>query len=68
MVTWEDALPDRFLVAAAEAALAGRALSLAPADLVRTVRKDLFETAKAVSRYMEERGKTPQTLMSSPPA
>ena len=59
---WEEALPDRLMVAAAEAALTGRALPLAPADLA-TARPDLWATPKAAARFFEGRGKTPQTLI-----
>lgn len=62
VTTWEDALPDRLMVALAEAALTGRALPLAPADLA-TARPDLWRTPKAAARFFEEQGETPQTLI-----
>lgn len=62
--TWDEAQPDRFTVAAAEAALTGKALPLAAADLA-AVRSDLFETAKAVTRYAEERKYPPQSLIGT---
>jgi hypothetical protein len=52
------------VVAAAEAALTGRALPLAPADLAEA-RRDLWPTPKAAERYYEARGKTPQSLIST---
>jgi hypothetical protein len=45
-VQWDDAQPGRLMVAAAEAAIAGRALPLAPGDLV-LARPDLFKNADA---------------------
>jgi hypothetical protein len=56
VATWEDVQPDRLDVAMAEAALHGRALPLAPADL-SAARPDLWETEKAVERFLEERRK-----------
>ncbi len=59
--TWDDYRPDRLAVAAAEAALFGRALPLAPADLA-TARPDLWGTEKAAARFLEGRDfETPQT-------
>lgn len=49
------------VVADGEAALMGKALPLAPADLA-AVRPDLFPTAKAVVRYGEERNNPPKAL------
>ena len=65
--TWDDAIPNRIFVAAAEAVLAGRALPWAPADLA-AVRPDLWPTVKAAERFHErmgkgEPGKTPQSLI-----
>lgn len=48
------ALADRLALAAAEAALLGRALPLAPVDLARA-RLDLWATAKAAERFLEAR-------------
>jgi hypothetical protein len=62
VLTWDEAAPDRLTLALAEAAINGRALPLAPADLAMA-RSDLFPTAKAVERYCSERGRTPQTLI-----
>jgi hypothetical protein len=63
ITTWEDLLPDRLTVAAAEAALAGRALPLAPADMA-AARPDLWATTKAAERFLEgRRFETPQTLI-----
>jgi hypothetical protein len=62
--TWDEVQPDRFTVAAAEAVLMGTALPLAPADLAE-VRGDLFPTAKAVTRYAEERNNSPQSLIGT---
>jgi putative DNA primase/helicase len=59
---WEGLLPDRLTVATAEAALRGRALPLAPADMA-AARPDLWPSAKAAERFFEERSKTPQTLI-----
>ena len=52
VVEWSDAQPGRLDVAAAEAALTGRALPLAPADL-HAARPDLFATARAAEHDME---------------
>lgn len=61
---WEDAQPERIAVAMAEAAIAGRALLLAPADL-SAARPDLWATPKAVEREREKgAAKTPLTLIS----
>jgi len=60
--SWDEAQPDRVMVAGAEAWLAKRALPLAPDDIA-SARKDLFRTGKAFSRYIEARGKNPQSLM-----
>src|SRR5688572_7104321 len=59
--TWDEILPDRLTVAAAEAALMGRALSLAPADLAKA-RPDLWKSVRA-AELDQERGKTPQALI-----
>lgn len=64
VTTWDEVQPDRFTVAAAEAALTGKALPLAAADLA-AVRPDLFETPKAVARYAEERKYPPQRLIGT---
>lgn len=61
VVPWDSAQPDRLDVAAAEAALAGRALPLAPADLYR-VRPDLWPSEQAVEKDLQRR-KGGQTLM-----
>ncbi len=52
VVEWQDAQPGRLAVAAAEAALAGHALPLAPADLARA-RPDLFPTAVAAEHVLK---------------
>lgn len=62
VTTWEDVLPDRLTVAAAAAALTGKALPLAPADMA-LARPDLWATPKAAERFLEGRSKTPQTLI-----
>lgn len=61
VTTWAELLPDRIEVAIAEAAIHGRALPLAPADLA-TARPDLWPSGKAAERDTE-RSKTPQTLI-----
>lgn len=61
VVTWEDGLPDRLDVAAAEASLAGRALPLAPADL-SAARIDLWRTPKAAELFLSRR-RTPHPLI-----
>ena len=53
---WDAILPDRLTVAAAEAALMGRALPFAPVDLAMA-RPDLWPSAKAAERFLEERAK-----------
>jgi putative DNA primase/helicase len=62
VTTWDELLPDRLMVAAAEAALTGKPLPLAPADMA-TARPDLWPTPKAAERFLEGRSKTPQTLI-----
>ena len=64
VLTWDEVVPDRLTVAAAEAALMGRALPLAVADLA-ACRSDLWPSAKAAERFMEDRCRfeTPQPLM-----
>lgn len=62
VVDWTDAQPDRLTVAAAEAAIVGRALPLAPADLC-LVRRDLWASVRA-AELMLERAKTPHLLIS----
>ncbi len=63
VVTWEEAVPDRLAVAAAEAALTGTALPLAPADLA-AARPDLWPSAKAVELDRDRcRFEGPQTLI-----
>lgn len=64
VMTWDAILPDRLTVAAAEAALFGRAMPLAPADMSEA-RRDLWETVKAAERFMEgwRRFETPQSLI-----
>ncbi len=52
--TWEEVQPDRLDVAGAEAAINGRALPLAAADL-HSVRPDLWATPKAAERFLAER-------------
>jgi putative DNA primase/helicase len=61
---WDEAQPDRLTVAAAEAVLAGGALPLAPLDLAMA-RSDLFPSAKAVERFFERAGNTPQALIGN---
>jgi hypothetical protein len=61
---WENAKPDRLMVAAAEAAIRGEALPLAPADL-HYVRADLFPSERA-ARGTLERHKVPHSLIELP--
>ncbi len=58
--TWDDAAPGRLAVAIAEAALTGRALPLAPADL-HLARPDLFSSEAAAAHVIkrEKGGQTP---------
>lgn len=72
VMSWETMQPDWLNVAAAEAALNGRALPLAAADL-HQARPDLWKTPKAAERFLEQRrrtkdaqGKTPKALIKSP--
>lgn len=60
VVKWSAAQPTRAAVAVAEAALTGRALPLAPADL-HAARPDLFISAEAVRLALkrEKGGQTP---------
>ncbi|MBP0447281.1 hypothetical protein J8J14_21140 [Roseomonas sp. SSH11] len=63
--SWNEYRPNRLEVAVAEAALFGRAMPLAPADM-SIARTDLWPTAKAAERFLEDRGERfelPQTLM-----
>jgi hypothetical protein len=57
-------VPDRLWVAAAEAALAGRALPLAPADLARA-RQDLWETEAAADVFLKRARKGGHPLIST---
>ena len=61
VLSWDDAQPGRLLTAAAEASIAGRALPLAPVDLV-LARPDLFPTA-AAAEHVLKREKGGQTLI-----
>jgi putative DNA primase/helicase len=69
VMTWEAIQPDRLDVAAAEAALNGRALPLAPADL-HQARPDQWKTPQAAKRCLQDRedreGKRPEPLIGSP--
>jgi hypothetical protein len=66
VMTWDEALPDRLTVAVAEAALFGRAMPLAPADM-SAARPDFWATPKAAERFLEgrKRFETPQTSIVS---
>jgi putative DNA primase/helicase len=59
---WDEVQPDRLTVAAAEAALTGRALPLAPADLA-AARADLWPSANAADHDLKRGGKGGQTLI-----
>ena len=66
---WGDYRPDAVTVAVAEAALFVRAMPRSPADMV-TARPDLWKTAKAAERCLEDLAKlttpcfeAPQTLI-----
>lgn len=59
-ITWAEAQPSRLKVAAAEAAMRGKALPLGAADLA-AVRPDLWPTPKAAEH--ELRGVNPETLI-----
>jgi hypothetical protein len=65
VATWEAVRPDRLEVAAAEAALNGRALPLAPADLA-AARPDLWGTPKAAERDLENRERRVVTESETP--
>ena len=54
VTTWADLLPDRLAVAVAEAAISGRAMPLAPLDMV-TARPDLWASETAAKRGLAER-------------
>ena len=65
VVHWEVARPDRLILAAAQAALAGRPLLLSPEGL-HACRSDLWGTVTAARRDLEERSrgnKTPPALL-----
>ena len=66
VTAWTGAIPDRLAVAAAEAALAGRALPLAPAGLA-LARPDLWPTEKSAERFWEEarRANPPAALIEA---
>ena len=62
---WHDAIPDRLTVAAAEAAIGGKALPLAPADLA-AARPDLWPTPAAAEKDMHRSGKAGHSLIDIP--
>ncbi|WP_043838388.1 hypothetical protein [Muricoccus aerilatus] len=65
--SWNQYRPNRLQVAVAEAALFGRAMPLAPADM-SIARPDLWRSAKAAERFLENpavRFETPQSLIYS---
>ena len=64
VATWDDAVPNRLEVAAAEAALARRALPLAPADLARA-RPDLWVSPNAADLDLKRARKGGRGLIST---
>ena len=60
--TWDEIQPDRLTVAAAEAALMGRALPLAPADMAQA-RPDRWRTEIAAQHDLKRARKGGQTLI-----
>jgi hypothetical protein len=67
VVGWDEIQPNRLAVALAEAFLTGRALPLAPEDL-SNVRKDLWETERAVEDFLGEAdfpATTPEALIKN---
>lgn len=66
ITTWDNLVPDRVMLAAAEAALTGRALPLAPLDMV-TARPDLWGSETAAKRSLrgEDGLKGPHPLWDS---
>lgn len=62
VTTWDETVPDRLTVAAAEAALMGRALPLAPADLART-RPEHWGSENAVTLDLKRARKGGQRLI-----
>ncbi len=64
VATWDDAVPNRLEVAAAEAALARRGLPQAPADLARA-RPDLWPTENAADLDLKRARKGGRGLIST---